>query len=188
MFDPLGYELFRPECEDDIAVSTQCYATPRRSLSDADARRIYRLVVVEGHSRKSIAAAFHVNISTVKCIIRRVTHREATEEIAKTTAGYVPAMDRIWHPRVIALAVTSPIPEDLRHMVGFADLDEAENQRCLHLLEDGLRRRFPSMAEGRVEAAVARVARALAPPAPPSDADWETIRRMGHAERGLANL
>jgi hypothetical protein len=89
---------------------------------------------------------------------------------------------RTWHHSDIDVTLTpptltAPTPEELREMVGCVDHDEAERQRRLRLLETGLRRRHPSLTDGRLEAAVARVTRALSPPPPPSDSDWEGIRR-----------
>jgi len=81
------------------------------------------------------------------------------------------------------VAIVPPTRDEVRVMVGCSDLAEDGTRRRLRLLEAGIRRRHPAMADGKVEAAVARITRALSPPVPPGDLDWETIRRRRAGDR-----
>ncbi len=85
------------------------------------------------------------------------------------------------------IAIPSPTQEELRETVGCIDHDDANQQHRVRLLEMGLRRRYPSLTDGRLDAAIARVTRALSPPTPPSDGDWEAIRhkRAAYSPRSL---
>ena len=73
--------------------------------------------------------------------------------------------------------IMPPTPDEVRIMIGCSDRGEDEPRRRLSLFEAGIRRRHPAMTSSKIDAAVARITRAMSPPMPPSDGDWEAIRR-----------